>query len=304
MNSREMKLPIEDLESNEKYLPLIDVIDAALIELIDEAIGTAEFMRIAAKVAEATFAAQNSNLNEMELLHCLFRLRASNIQELRSSGRLAWVRATSVKPIAEDLLNRYDNWISADSQIDEDLIRMFVGWAMDPPGFSNAVRAAFGKSDVQQVEEVLVQIICMWIKGFPFQEIWMKTEISVDKLLRIHSKIVSFEFATLIEQAIALIQEVVSELDHALSLSLASLPDYLRFGVSTQAARELMAQGVRHRRAAVKLGAHPAMLGAINPFVTPRSIAHELLKDENYWLPQLGKLVYQNTVTDTGTFIE
>ncbi len=304
VNSPEIILSTENLENNEKYFPLIDAIDPALIELIDDEIGTAEFMRIAAKVAEATFAAQNSNPNEKELLDSVFRWRASSIDELRASGRLAWVRATSVKPrmvdpIVEGLLGRYDGWTAADSQVDEDLIRMFVGWAMDQPGFSNAVRASFGKPEVQQMQEALVQIICMWIKGLPFEEISVKIEISVDKLLRIHSKIVSFEFATLVEQAIALLQEVVSEQDQELSFSLASMPDYLRFGVSTQAARELMAQGVRHRRAAVKLGAHPALSDAMNPFVSAKSIAHELLRNENYWLPQLGSLIYQNTLIDT-----
>ncbi|AZT98079.1 DEAD/DEAH box helicase [Brevibacterium aurantiacum] len=291
------------LEENELLFSLVDGVDAALIELIRDELGADEFAEVAETFAAETFAAAKGSDQEEALLLNVFGLRARRLVEMRDVGRLTLARATSARPrlvdrVIDDLIPRYSAWGTATSPLDPGLIGVFVTWALEQPGFQNEAETAYRNTEVTDVGASLAQLLLGWLEGRTFGDIAVRLGVSIDVLLRIHAKVVLFDLVTLIEQAVALIQEHATEFGEALSPVVAAFPDYLRFGVSTSAARELMARGVRHRSAAIALGADPAMLTPMSIFAPPRSIARELLDDEYTWLPRLGTLVYRRTVAD------
>lgn len=292
------------LEANAPLFPLVDGVDAALIELIRDELGEDEFIQIAEGFASETFAAAKANNNERALLHTVFELRARRIVEMRAAGRLALARTTSARPrlvdrVINDLIPRYDRWSATDSAVDEELIRALVDWALQQPGFTSDVETEYRGARITDFGGSLTTLMLAWLEGRSYEQIAEQVGVTTDVLLRIHAKVVLYNFVTLVEQAVALIQEYLTETrDEALAPAIASLPDFLRFGVSTSAARELLARGMRHRLAAIALGTDPAMYASTNIFATPWSIARDLLRDEDTWLPRLGVLVYRRTVSD------
>ncbi|WP_448255471.1 DEAD/DEAH box helicase [Microbacterium aurum] len=292
------------LEATARLLPLVDGVDAALIELMRDELGEDEFIQIADTLAAETFAATKANNNERALLRAVFQLRARRIVGMRSTGRLALVRTTSARPrlvdrVINDLLPRYERWSTADSPLDAELIRVLVDWALEQLGFTGDVETEYRRTGITDFSGSLTKLMLGWLGGRSYERIAEDIGVSTDVLLRIHAKVVLYSFVTLVEQAVALIQEYLTETgDEALAPVIASLPDFLRFGVSTSAARELLARGMRHRLAAIALGADPAIHTSTSIFATPWSIARDLLADEDTWLPRLGALVYRRSVSD------
>lgn len=284
---------------------LVDGIDAALIELIRDELGAEQFVSIAETLAAETFAAARATEQERQLLFSVFQLRAQRLIEMRSSGRLTLARETSARPrlvdaVLDGLLPRYADWESIESPLDPHLVHLVVDWALEQPGFAEEAEIVYRGTGVTDLGISLSGLLLAWLEGLPFTELAVRAGVGIDVLLRIHAKLVLFDFVTLVEQAVAILQRHLTLEGVTLAPAVASLPDFARFGVSTTAARELMAKGVRHRAAAVELGAHSAMSSPDNLFSlsTPWTIARDLLADIDTWLPRLGDLVYQRTVAD------
>lgn len=136
-----------------------------------------------------------------------------------------------------------------------------------------------------------------WISGDSFADIAAETDRTVDGVLRIYGSVISYSLATLIEQAVAVLQRYLADTGQVVAEAVALLPEYLRFGVATQAARTLMAAGVRHRRAAVLLGNHPAMTAVLRE---TREIARNVINTESGWRQALGQFVFERTLADLG----
>lgn len=293
------------LEANPVLFSLVDGVDAALIELIRDELGAEQFVSIAETLAAETFAAARATEQERQLLFSVFQLRAQRLVEMRSSGRLVLAQETSARPrlvdaVLDGFLPRYADWESIESPLDPNLIRLVVDWVFEQSGFTEEAETVYRRTGVTDLKSSLSELLLAWLEGLPFTEIAARAGVGIDVLLRIHAKLVLFDLVTLVEQAVAILQQHLTSEGSTLAPAVASLPDFVRFGVSTAAARELMGKGVRHRAAAVKLGAHSAMSSPDNLFSlsTPLTIARDLLTDTDTWLPRLGDLVYQRTVAD------
>ena len=291
------------LEADSPFFSLVDGIDSALIELIRDELGEDEFVRIAESLAAETFAAEKASAAERGLLDSVFRLRARRLLDLRSSGRLELARVTSARPrlvdrVIDELVPRYTAWDSVDSPVDPELLGLFVTWAFEQPGFRQDAETQYRRADVPDLPGSLTSLVAAWLEGRSFAEIAARAGVDIDVLLRIHAKLVLFDLVTLVEQTVALIRQHVADTGGTLSPVIAGFPDFLRFGVSTPAARELMARGLRHRLAAVELSTEEAMRSPSNILATPWSTARDLLSDSATWLPRLGDLVYERTVAD------
>lgn len=296
----------EALEETPELLSLVDGIDAALIELIREEIGDEEFAAMATTLAEQTFAAQQADPLERELLSRVFRARASRILGMRASGRLAWIQETGARPrlvdsVIADLYPRYAGWLTVDSPLDDGLLDATLHWAFEQTGFEDIATSAFDQAKIAEPRDVLRSIVTAWLEGRRYVEIAESSALAVDQLLRIHTRVVLFDFVTLVEQALAVLQHYLAQQGEVLSPTAAAFADHLRYGVPTSTARDLMARGLRHRVAAVALGAESAFTSSANIFVTPESIARELLQDTDLWSSRLGTLVYQRTSYDVRT---
>lgn len=303
LGRRQLKLTNEVLERNAVLFSLVDGVDATLIELIRDELGAQQFVSIAEALAAETFAATNASEEERLLLSSVFELRARRLVEMRSSGRLGLAQATSARPrlvgaVLDELLPRFTEWDTVDSPLSPDFVRLFIDWALEQPGFRPQAETAYRRPDETDIATSMSQLLLAWLEGRPFTEIASRAGVDIDTLLRIHAKLVLFDLMTLVEQAVAIIQQHFAETGDTLAPAVTAFPDSLRFGVPTSAGRELMAKGVRHRLAAVELGAHPAMQSTGKLFATPRSIARDLLADSDLWLPLLGDLVYNRTMAD------
>lgn len=304
LDSRQIPLSNELLDRAPALASLTDAVDASLIELIRDEIGADEFIDIAQQFASRTFAAARGNEVERAMLVEVFKQRAQNLVAMRASGRLAWVRESAAKPrlvdsVIDGLLPRVPDWTDIESPLDERLVNALVAWSLEQPGFRQEATVAFRGATVASIEDTLVGIVRAWITGHSFRQIAAAMEIEVDVLLRVHAKVVLFDTLTLIEQAVAIIRRRVEEGGESLAPAVDAFPDFLRFGVSTAPARELMARGIRHRRAAVELGRTIAS-NPLNIMTSTAAAARALLQDESTWRATLGDLVYDRTAADIG----
>jgi helicase len=92
------------------------------------------------------------------------------------------------------------------------------------------------------------------LAGRPFVEIAERSKVTVDRILAIHAIAQTFVLQTLVEQGVALLAKLLESQGRILAPAILLFPEYLRFGVPTEAARVLAAEGLRHRQAAVALG--------------------------------------------------
>ncbi|GAA2165489.1 replicative superfamily II helicase [Humibacillus xanthopallidus] len=308
--SRGTRLSNDLLEGAAGLFPLTDGVDSTLLELLHDEIGDEEFRELAAALASHTFAAKQLDPSGQQLLARVFAMRADRLASLRTSGRIGWVRETGararlVDSVVDDLVPLLDNWDSVETPRDPFLIDAVLAWAYRQPDFREDLREAFPDAEFvppdNLPEPVSVRdFVVRWINGDSFADIATATGRTVDEVLRIYGSVISYSLATLVEQAVAVLQRYFADTERGVAEAVVLLPEYLRFGVPTRAARDLMVVGVRHRRAAVLLGQHPAMTSFENVLREARDVARDVITTEDVWLDALGQFVYERTRVDLG----
>lgn len=311
MAQNNIALSNTNIEASPWLFPLIDGIDSTLIELLHEDVGGEEFRRIAASLATNTYAHQQSGQEQRQVLENVFSLRADRLTELRSSGRVGWASSTGVRArllnsIVDSLAPSFERWYTVDDPTDPELLDAFLVWAWRQPDFAVALREAYPDAELIGTERLpprsdLLEQLRLWLDGSTFATIAEATSRDIDRLLRIHAGIVSYALTTLVEQAVAVLEQFFAQTGNALAPAVAMLPDFIRYGVSTVHARNLMVNGVRHRRAAHLLGEEPAMIAPENALTMTREVARSLLtEDPARWLTTLGVFVFTRTARDLG----
>jgi hypothetical protein len=298
------------LEGSAVLHSMTDGIDATLLELLHDELGAEEFREVAAGLASHTFASQQLDPRAQTLLSDVFTLRAIRLTELREAGRLGWVRETGARPrlvdsIVTELVPLLDSRDTVESPLAQDLIDAFLSWAYRQADFRRELQEGFPADE--QVPPLNLpapadvrDLVIRWLAGDSFAAMAAATDREVDVVLRIYGSVISYSFATLVEQAVAVLQRYLEEADAPIAEAVANLPEYLRHGVSTGPARTLMAGGMRHRRAAVLLGGHTAMDAAENFMLEPRDIARNIITGEEGWREALGDFVFNRTLADLG----
>lgn len=298
------------LEGNAVLHSMTDGIDATLLELLHDELGDEEFREIASGLASHTFASQQLDLRAQTLLSDVFTLRAVRLGALREAGRLGWVRETGARPrlvdsIVTELVPLLDDWDTVASPLAPELIDAFLDWAYRQADFRRELQEGFPADEQVPPADLpapadVRDLIIRWLAGDSFAQMAAATDREVDVVLRIYGSVISYSFATLVEQAVAVLQRYLEDADAPIAEAVANLPEYLRHGVSTGPARTLMAGGMRHRRAAVLLGAHVAMGAVENFMLEPREIARNVLIGEEGWRETLGDFVFNRTLADLG----
>lgn len=299
------------LEGDAGLFSMVDGIDATLLELLSEEIGRDEFVRLAESLSASTYAYRRAEQQPRATLENVFRLRAERLIEMRDSGRLAWVRSTGVRirivdSVADHLLGSFDRWHTVDDPADPQMLTALLSWAWQHGDFTAALRDAYPKKELLPPENLpplsdLLEQVRMWLEGDTFARMKERTGQDVDRLLRIHTGAISYALVTLVEQAVVVLEQLSSAPDQPLSPVVTRLPDFIRFGVNTMPARDLMADGVRHRRAAVLLGRDPAMTAPENLLSAASEVAHSLLEaGPDRWGRKLGTFVFHRTQHDLG----
>lgn len=291
------------LENSPALFPLIDAVDSALIELISEEIGIEDFKEMANSIISNTFADTKASDREKSLLRETFHLRAQRLMDLRvdrGSGVLA-VRSVSprlVEDVLDNLIPKFDSWTDIKTPLNEAFINSLVVWALDVPGFREVFQKAAGHPVQDSDAAFLSKVVAGWIAGDTFFEISSELKIDVDRLLQIHSRVILYEFKSLVEQAVVIVQEKFQSEGKSLSQAVVNLPDYLRFGVPNVLARELMMCGLRHRQAAVKLS-QDLQAEPVAVHHSPSKAAFLMLREEDsMWRETLGDFVYERSIAD------
>lgn len=302
---RETAVSNEFLEGNAILHPLIDGVDATLIDLIAEEIGEQEFVTLALGLASQTLASRKLEGASSELLRNVFALRAKRIVALRGAGRLTWLRETGARvrlidSVERGLLPRRDNWAAAVDALHPDLVRVLLEWAWSHRDLRDDVREAYRLEPDQEVETVkdsFFALVQAWLSGARFTEIAGLAQVPVDEALAIHTRALTFSLQTLVEQGVSLLKRLLADRDVILAEGVLLFPEHLRYGVPTRQACVLSAQGVRHRSASVLLAQSPQVAGVDGPGARAAAIA-VVAADEGQWRAALGDLVLRNTISD------
>ena len=307
-----MALSNEFLESNEflasagDVYPVVDGVDSTLIDLISEEVGEELFVARARELAEQTFAARQLEPGQAELLRDVFALRARRLIGLRPTGQLAWVRETGAKvrmlaSVAEGLWPARPNWQEPVDVLDDGLRRVILEWAWTHAELQRAVLQGFrveaDQADVAKPR--FFEIVRRWMLGQSLVEIGQHLQISMDDLLALHARAVTYTLQMLVEQGLSLLARRLQADGFELAAGVSNFTQQLRFGAPNVAARLLAELGVRHRRAYVALG-NAISQPALPPDLTNiKANAREGLRQhEVNWRAYLGDLVYANTLKD------
>ena len=292
------------LEEQPSLFPLVDGLDQTLIELMSEEMGQAEFEEAVGLLASSTYAARQASADESELLVRIFRLRGSRMQEHRNSGRLAWFRETGANPrlfdsVLAGLRPQIEDWSSFTSPNDDRLVSAFCNWAFTRPEYMQAVDFAFHTAGDPHATEVGA-IVGAWLRGDNYEQMAEAAVLDINVCLRVHAGVVLHTLVTLAEQAMAIMERLLDTESSALADPAKKFSQYLLRGVETPDALELMNAGVRHRRAAIQLGAETPSVDVFQLILDATARARTMLEGSTDWLNDLGPLVLSQTRRDLG----
>ncbi len=310
LSTHRIALDNQFLESQPYSHPLIDGVDATLIELIAEEIGDAEFLRVAIDLSDHTFAAHQLPAGSAVTLRRVFELRAQRLISLRAQGKIAWLQDTGAKVrllefVEQVLLASRADWASPVDPASDDLLSAILGWAWQDTELQSDVRVAFrldNGQDLETVRPTFFGIIRQWISGATFAEIAQSARMEVDEILGVHARAVTYSLQTLVEQGVSLLARLLLERGIAVNEGVLAFVEHLKFGAPSVFGVLLANGGVRHRKAYVALG---NAIQALTPPVQPVNAKAVALRSlENYpdvWRDALGELVYSNTLKDVGS---
>ncbi len=296
------------LEGTPELRPLVDGIDATLIDLVAEEVGEGELVTIARRVASETFAFEQADPDASATLERVFELRAARVSEARENGRIGWVRRTGarlrhVDAVVEGLMVARPEWDGVVDPLDPTLVRAILGWAWDQSDVREAVRTAYRLDDDQEIRTVrapFMDHVNAWLRGERIVGIAASTGRPVDEVVQIQTQAVTYALQTIIEQGVALLEVALEAVGRPFSPAVSVFVEHLRYGVPTRHALRLSTEGLRHRSAAVALGQALVVRGTdalrAEP-IAPEALA-ELDDNPELWRQQLGSLVIENTRSD------
>lgn len=309
----DVKLTNEVLESSPRLYSLVDGVDSTLIDLAAEEIGEDALVALAVRLADQTLASSQADGVSKKLLQDVFSLRARRVIGMRSAGRLDWIRETGanariLESVESKLLPLCATWEGLQDPAEPSLLNAIFDWAWTQAELVDAVRDAYQLDDdvdVASRRQSYFDAVLSWLSGFGFVEMAGRAGLSVDDMLSVHARVTAFKFQTLVEQGISILEKALASQELSLAQVVTQFPEHLRFGVPTAAGRMLAAGGVRHRRAAIMLGAIDAVnevtwVGRFAVFSAARKV---LLEDRDGWLGRLGSLVFENTLWDVSSVI-
>ena len=302
-NNQILDVTNKELEEHWYFFSLVDGIDSVLVDLISEEMGIEEFRNLALSVARETFAAKHALPDEISRLCDLILLRSERLMYIKDMRGIGWVKG-HVRPRLNDFLDvgvrSYFGWATLSHPGDYVFISYLVKQFFLVPGFEERVKSIVPdriQIDGFELSVFVVEMVFSWVSGLSFLETSEKLSLDMDLLLRLHKSITENLFSEFVEQIIcyARMLHEVGELE--VSDIVLDFPSFLRFGVPVEEARYLLANGLRHRRAAVELGMDQVMRSrAVVDEVW--SVAWDLLQDEDRWRDRLGAMVYERTVED------
>lgn len=298
------------LEGNTVIHPIIDGVDATLIELISSEIGEQEFIAMAVDLAAQTFAARQLPEAAAINLRSIFALRATRLVALRNEGKIAWARATGAKvrlidSVERDLLPRKVDWQRDTDPLSAEIQKTIFQWAWMHSELREKVNDCFRLKDdvdVETVKSLFFEIAHLWMTGLQFKDIAALVNLPIDVLLAVHTTGITFALQTLVEQGISLLAKRLEADGIQLAEGISNFPEHLRFGSPTVAARMLAASGLRHRKACVRLGAALESIHFSGTQSEVKIAAGASLKQfASEWRTALGDLVYEKTLSDLST---
>lgn len=296
------------LEKTPDLFGLVDGIDSTLLDLAAVEVGEEALIAAAMRVVDETFAVQRANPSTKALLRNVFELRARRIAGFGNSNRLGWIRSSGARPrlidsVESNLLAANVSWGTITDPVDQNVAAALFNWAWIQPEFQMDVRTAFRlEPEVDALPEgrQLYAIVKAWLGGHRFVEIAASAGIEVDILLGIYTSAIAYSLQTLVEQAVALLENLLAERGIEVSQAVRAFPEHLRFGVPTAAARTLSASGVRHRRASISLGqiATNNQVDGSDRLAVLNFARASLREYPDSWRANLGELIFDNTVAD------
>lgn len=310
LKTQSIALDNQFLEIQPASHPLIDGVDATLIELISEEIGDVEFLGLAAELSNHTFAAHQLPASSTATLRTVFELRAQRLIALRAVGRIAWLQSTGAKVrhlefVEQGLLPSREDWAAPVDPASDDLLSAILEWAWLDAEFRSDTRVAFRLDNGQIPEWVklkLFEIIRQWVRGATFLEIARSTRMDIDDILGIHTRVVAYSLQTLVEQGISLLARILMERGIEVNEGVSAFIEHLKFGAPSRSGVVLASGGVRHRKAYVALGNAIQGVPNLSQLSGTKAVARQSL--ENYsdgWRSALGDLIYSNTLKDVGS---
>lgn len=287
---------------------LVDGIDATLVELAAAEIGEPELIRLATELADQTFASRQAAETSKQLLRDVFALRAQRVFALKANGRLEWVRETGTRVrmvdiIETGLLPMRPTWDDVVDPIDQSLVNPILEWAWTQRELQQKVREAYqieANIELDTIKEGFFSVVKLWLEGSTFLQIAKGAGHSVDKLLGVHSQVLTFALQTMVEQAIALLEKVLQSQGRELAPAVRQFPEHLRFGVPSAAGCTLAAGGVTHRIAFAEIGKvlSPAGVRVDDRAQVFDAAQRSLEAHRDQWRSHLGTLVFQRTMRD------
>ncbi len=210
-----------------------------------------------------------------------------------------------LETVEAELETQFAAWETLVDPVNEQFVNVMLQWSWEHGHLADDIRKAYRlepKDDVNSVRLSFFSAVQRWLAGDTYPQIAAASGREVDDVLAVQTGAISYVLQTVVEQGISLLSKLLDSRGRAIAAAVQAFPDHLRFGVPTAGACALCSAGIRHRRAAILLGATPEVQAVVGGgrAILFTAVAQLLEADEQGWRGRLGVLIYDNTVADIG----
>ncbi len=241
---------------NEEFLKLIDSIDSAIIDLINEDMSLSDVNEIAISIVENTFSFMQSEDGERDVLKKLIGLRANKIKSSvlqedlkklkRSGANLRIYLEIKEKVDTENLI-----WFDTVNPLETKWVD-FIFENMGKIEVFNWEIKNFNVSNCELTLDLLQKITILWMGSNHYGDIASKLELDIDDTLNIINTMIGYKMSNIVSTIIR-VREQFLENEEELSESIVNWPVYLRNGISNNVQLILFKLGFTEKLGMLKL---------------------------------------------------
>jgi hypothetical protein len=243
-------------EQEEWFKKLIDSIDISIIDLLAEEMQVDQLADYVNALVEKTFAFNQSNDQEKEVLKEIFKLRGDALKPYVENLEYKFIKMSGssirlYKDITQALNLDDTFWTTNEDLLSEKWISFLKDVVLELPQIKFEIEE-FNKRNRENItKENISEIIELWVRGNLYKEISDITGLQIDIILKLFSSLISYQIQNILSSIVRTVDNKLLEKDLHLAESIYYWPLYMLYGLHNRLQLDLIELGFSNRIAII-----------------------------------------------------
>ncbi len=243
---------------SEEFKERIDVIDKAIIDLLEENISVESIEEKIENLIKETFAYYQANEEEKKTLNTIIQLRGKKIKQYIENTNFQFIKKSGsnlrlYEELEEKLDLENDFWINLENASNDEWMDSILRTVFDLPSIKYQFQKFNEKNFKKAIDKYLKiedikKTIKLWINGKWFEEISKEVcSDDIDISLRLINQFIGYNLQSVITSIIHIAELKLKEDEKVISGTILDFPQYLQYGLKNKIELYLMELGFTDR---------------------------------------------------------